>query len=63
MRGAINTIRGWREICKKNTVIANEQRVYRHCANCKLEKLCKKAPGERTDEDILDLVRKIGDVK
>ena len=66
MKGAIDIIKGWREICEDKTdrgYYANERKCYRHCANCKLEKQCKKAPAEWTDEDILDLVNKIGGTK
>lgn len=66
MKGAIDIIKGWREICKQHTYTGNngvKTTVYSHCCNCKLQRLCKRYPRELTDEDILDLVNKIGGVK
>lgn len=65
MKGAINIIKGWREICKKHSsFIDKEKTIERHyCKNCELFQFCfSKFPSDRTDEDILDLVNKIGGV-
>lgn len=62
MKGAIDTLRGWRGICNKHTYTSNnggEIRVYSHCCNCKLHELCSTPPRDLTDEDILDLVKLI----
>lgn len=68
MKGAIDIFRGWREICNKHkyfkTIQGEVVGVYAHCCNCELLDFCrKKLPSELTDEDILDLVNKIGGTK
>lgn len=57
MKGAIDTLRGWRKICDKHTF--GKERKQPLCRNCKLHELCSKPPFELTDEDILDLVKLI----
>ena len=62
MIGAIDNLKGWRKICESHTYTGNnggEITVYSHCANCKLQRLCKKYPRDLTDQDILELVEKI----
>ena len=62
MIGAIDNLKGWREICKQHTYTGNrdgEITIYSHCCNCELMELCKKPPRERTDQEILELVKKI----
>ena len=59
MIGAIDNLKGWREICKKHRYVDNYGTEYSHCCNCELMELCKKPPRERTDQEILELVEKI----
>jgi len=60
MIGAIDNLKGWREICSKHIMkLQSHGEVKRQplCRNCKLHELCSIPPFELTDEDILDLVR------
>ena len=57
MIGAIDNLKGWRDICKTHVYVDGYGTEYSHCANCELKELCKKPPRARTDQDILDLVR------
>ena len=62
MIGAIDNLKGWRKICESHTYTGNnggEITTYSHCCNCELRELCKKPPRERTDQEILELVKKI----
>ncbi len=63
MKGAINIIKGWREICKERTISVGKHTKAHKCKNCILHDYCCCVfPEERTDKDILDLVNKIGGV-